>query len=203
MTAPSAIAGDTRNIVLPSPKSLRIIGGIYTVPLNSTPPDATAEFTIPATATRLGFIADDGLSETEDRPTKSIYAWGSDQVAEPQETYSISLKFKLYEFLNPEVAKVAYGAENVEIEAATATHGRRLSIMQTSDVLDNHGWILDTFSPGGKRILKFYPLGRIIKRAEQKWSHKDVLAHDCEVKMFPDTNGKFSYTVTDDGILAS
>ena len=84
---------------------------------------------------------------------------------------------------------------------ATATHGTQLSIFQTSDTLGQHTWCLDTFSPGGKRIQKWFPIGEVKQRKTQKWSHKEILHHDVQVTFYPDATGRYAYTYTDDGVL--
>lgn len=196
-----AFTGDVGNIVLPSPKNLPTIGGIYYGPLNAAVPDAA--FTIATTMKKLGYISDAGISEKETRSTKKIYAWGSDQVADPQDQFSLEVTFEMFEFLNPDVAKVAYNAANVTVTPATTTAGSRLSILQTSDVLDMHTWLFDTYSPGGKRVMKFIPLGRVTTKDPMIWSHKDILSHKVTVTCFPDTSGNFAYHRTDDGIFSA
>jgi hypothetical protein len=193
--------GDVKNIVLPSPKNVTITGGLYVGPLDAAVPPV--DFTIATTQKLTGFLSDDALDEEEQRNTAKKYAWGSDQVAEPQETYALTLGFKLLEFLNIQVAKVAYGDGNVTQTAADATHGNQLVIYQTSDSLGMRSWLLDTFSPGGKRIQKFFPIGEVKTKKTQKWSHKEILAHDLVVSFYPDTSGRYSYTRTDDGLLAA
>jgi hypothetical protein len=197
-----AFTGNVANVVLPSPKDLPTIGGLYSAVLGSvTPMPPTSITTLDTDLKHLGFVAEDGLEENEDRPTTKIFAWGADIVANPQESYSLSATFTLYEFLNPEVAKVAYGEDNVTVTPADVSHGTRLSILQTSDAFDMRVWAWDTFSPGGKRIQKFFPLGQLTNKESQTWNHKSVLAHKLQVEFFPDSNGRYSYTLTDDGVV--
>jgi hypothetical protein len=131
-----------------------------------------------STAKLLGFIAADGIKFDENRPTTKIYAWGSDIVANPQESFDETMNFTLYEFLNADAAKAAYGSTNVTATAADSTHGARLSIKVTSDALDTSAWIIDTFSPGGKRIQFLVPIGQIVNKGTMTMNNKTVLAHD-------------------------
>lgn len=200
MTSPT-YTGNVANVVLPSPKELPTIGGLYGGPLGAAVPDAA--FTIDNTMVHYGFIGADGIDEKEDRATKKIFDWGGDTVANPQESYGLSATFTLLEFLNPEVAKALHGTANVTVTAATVSAGRKMAILQTSDVLDSKSWLWDTFAPGGKRIQKFFPIGRIESKDSLKWARTDVLAARVTVTFFPDATGRYSYTRTDDGILAS
>ena len=195
-----AFTGNVKNVILPSPKNLPTIGGLYWGP--STVAIPTELTTIPVTMKHLGFVADGGIDENEDRPTTQIFAWGADIVAEPQESYALNITFTLYEFLNAEVAKVAYGTNNVTVTDADATHGTRMSILQTSDVLDaDRVWLWDAFAPGGKRVQKWFSLGQVKNKDTMTTNHKTVLAHRLTVGFYPDANGAYSKTLTDDGIV--
>lgn len=200
-----AFTGNTNNVVLPSPKNLPTIGGLYKVPIGMAIPTAIvpAVPTTYASAKLLGFIAEDGIKFDENRPTTKIYAWGSDIVANPQQSFDESMSFTLLEFLNVDSAKAAYGSSNVAATVADSTHGNRLSISVTSDALDTSAWIVDTFSPGGKRIQFYIPLGQITNKGTMTMNNKTVLSHELTCEMFPDSNGKYKYILTDDGQLSA
>ena len=194
-----AFTGNVGKVILPSPKNLPTIGGLYWGPLTTAIPTALAS--IPNTMKHLGFVAEGGIDENEDRPTTKIFAWGSDIVAEPQDSYSLNIVFTLYEFLNSEVAKAAYGTNNVTVTAADETHGERMSILQTSDVFEDRRWCWDAFAPGGKRVQKWFGIGHVINKDTMTTNHKTILAHRLTVSMYADGNGAYSQTLTDDGVL--
>jgi hypothetical protein len=196
----ATFTGNVGYVILPSPKDLPTIGGLFRGPLGAEIPDAT--MTIDPLMVNLGFVAEDGIDEKEDRPTTKIFAWGGDIVASPQDSYSLTEMFTLYEFLNPDVAKAAYGDENVTVTAATTTAGSKMSIVMTSDVFDMYTWCIDTYGVGGKRVQKFVPLGQVVTKDTQKTNHKTVLAHRLTVECFPDSSGKYAYIRTDDGIFS-
>lgn len=200
MAAPT-YTGNVNNVILPSPKELPTVGGLYAGPLTAAVPDSA--FTIANTMIHLGFIGADGIDEKEDRSTKSTFDWGGDTIAKPQENYGLSATFTLMEYLNPEVAKIVNKASNVTVTAANSSHGAQMAILQTSDILDMKTWLIDSFSPGGKRAQKFFPMGRIESKESLKWARTDVLAARVTVVFFPDSTGRYSYTRTDDGILSS
>jgi hypothetical protein len=150
-----------------------------------------------------GFIGADGFDDKEDRSTKAIYDWGGDTLAMPQDHFGKTATFTLMEFLNADVAKFVYRTSNVSASAATTGHGARLSIKVTSDVLDNKTMLVDTFSPGGKRVMQFFPSAQIQSKDTLKWSRTDVLAHRVTVFFLPDTTGAYCYIRTDDGMLSA
>jgi hypothetical protein len=200
MTAPVAFTGNVGYVILPSPKDLPTVGGLFRGPLDAPIPDAT--MVIDSSMKNLGFVAEDGIDEKEDRPTTKIFAWGGDIVAVPQDSFSLTQMFTLYEYLNPEVAKTSYGDDNVTVTAATTTAGTKMSIAITSDVFEMHTWLIDTYGVGGKRVQKFVPLGQVVTKDTQKTTHKSVLAHRLTVECFPDLTGKYCYIRTDDGIFS-
>ncbi|OBJ52431.1 hypothetical protein [Mycobacterium asiaticum] len=200
MAAPT-FTGNVANIVLPSPKDLPSVGGIYWGPLNAAVPDAA--FTIANTMKHLGFVGADGFDDKEDRSVKPIYDWGGDTIANPQENFGKTATFTLLEFLNPEVAKLVYKASNVTVSAATSSHGDQLSIKVTSDKLDNGTLLVDTFSPGGKRVMQFFPLASIETKDTMKWARTDVLASRVTMRFLPDATGAYCYIRTDNGLLAA
>lgn len=195
-----AYTGNVQKVILPSPKNLPTIGGLYKGPLTVAVPSTLTA--VPNTMKHLGFIAESGIDESEDRPTSKIYAWGADIVAEPQDSYSLNITFTLYEFLNSEVAKAAYGDTNVTVTAADSTHGERLSILQTSSVFDDARWCWDAFAPGGKRVQKWFYMGSVKNRDTMPTNHKTVLAHRLTVGFLADpSTGGYSKTLTDDGVV--
>lgn len=200
MTAPT-FTGNVGNVVLPSPKDLPSVGGIWVGPLSAPVPGA--DFAIPNVMNHLGFIGSEGFDDKEDRSTKPIYDWGGDTIAKPQENYGKTATFTMLEFLNPTVAKFAYKESNVVATPATSSHGNQLAIKVTSDTLDMQTMLVDTFSPGGKRVQQFYPLGRIESKDTMKWARTEVLAHRVTVFFLPDTTGTYCYIRTDDGLLAA
>lgn len=196
-----AFTGNVNKVVLPSPKSLPTIGGLYRGP--STVALPTTLTTPPVAMKHLGFVAEDGIEENEDRPTTSIFAWGADLVAKPQESFDLTVTFTLYEFLNSEVAKARYGDNNVTVTAATVSTGEKMSIVQTSDVAGFNTWMIESFSPGGKRFQKFFPIGQFVNADSQPINHKSVLAHRMTVTFYPDVNGRYGSMLTDDGVFSA
>lgn len=203
MAAPTAV-GNVANVILPSPKDLPIIGGLYIGATSIAAPttlytDAAAINT--AGWKHLGFVSEDGIEENEDRPTDSIFAWGRDLVAKPQTSYDLTVSYTLYEFLRPDVAKLAYGDENVTVTAATVSTGTKMSIIQTSEILDMKSLLLDSYAPGGKRFQKYFSLAQVTNRDSQKTSHKEVLSHRITQTFYPDAVNRYALILTDDGVF--
>lgn len=191
--------GNVGNVILPQPKFGTTIGGLYWGPMSVTIP--TTLSTVPVGMNSLGYIAEAGIDESEDRPSTKIYAWGGDEVAEAQDNFSLSITFTLFEYLNTEVQKATYGANNVTVTAATPTTGTRMSVLQTSDVFDNYRWCWDALAPGGKRVQKWFYSGSVKNRDTLTVNNKTVLASRLTVSMLP-IAGVYSKKLTDDGVIA-
>lgn len=65
-----------------------------------------------------GYIGEDGLTETNERSTDNIRAWGGDTVKIVQTEHNVAYSFTFLETLNSDVLKAVYGEANVTTTAA-------------------------------------------------------------------------------------
>ncbi|WP_051432618.1 hypothetical protein [Promicromonospora kroppenstedtii] len=106
---------NSANIVAGKPLAT---GGVRIGPLGATAPtDATTA--LDAAFVSAGYVGEDGLTETTDRSTEKVKAWGGDIVKVLQTDFSVSYSFTFLETLNTDVLKAVYGDDNVTVTAAT------------------------------------------------------------------------------------
>ena len=86
-----------------------IEGAVFNAPAGTTLPTATAT-ALDAAFKAMGYVSEDGVTNSNGLSTEQIRAWGGDVVLSTKED---KFTFTLIEVLSPEVLKVAYGDTNV------------------------------------------------------------------------------------------
>ena len=113
-----------------------ISGAIYYDPLTATLP-STADGELSG-FTCLGYISEDGITNSNSRESDSFKAWGGDTVLTSQTSYTDTFNFKLLEVLNKDVLKTVFGADNVSGDLATG-----LTVNANSKELPAQAWVID------------------------------------------------------------
>lgn len=157
-------------------------GGVLIGPLGTTLPTDAAVALNPALKA-VGYIGEDGLSETADRSTDKVKAWGGDTVKVVQTDYSLTYTFTFLETLNSDVLKAVYGASNVTTTAATASTGTLQAVKVNGDVLPHNVFVFEV-KDGNARIRIVVPDGQITSVGEVTYNNSDVLGYQVTVEAF-------------------
>jgi len=187
---------DILEIVAPSPK---VTGGVRYAPLGTAlPTDAVTALAVDFIS--LGRISDDGIDKTEARPKTDKYDWGGSLIAALQDSFMLTLKFKLLQLVNADVQKVVHGEDNVTVTAATGVHGTQIASQINAKLLDQGVFVIDAYyqKNSGRLVL---PIARPVEVGPLKWVHKDLAAYELTVQAFPDNSNNFAYEYWDDGVL--
>lgn len=187
-----------KNVVAGKPKAS---GGVLNGPLGTTlPTDATAE---PDAAIKaLGYISEDGLTESSERSTEKVKAWGGDTVKVLQTEFAATFSFTFIEALNADVLKAVHGDANVTTTAATASTGTLQSVKVTGEQLDHDVWIFEV-KDGDAKIRIVVPDGQVTTVGEVTYNDGSVIAYQVTVETFKDENGVYYYKYIDDGVTSA
>lgn len=194
--AASALIADVNEIVAPSPK---VTGGVRVAPLGTTlPTDAVT--TLDPAFISLGRVSDDGIDKTESRPKSDRFDWGGSLIASLQESFMLTLKFKLLQLVNADVQKAVHGADNVTVTPATTTAGTQIAAAINSKLLDQGVFVIDAYymKMTGRLVL---PIARPVEVGPLKWVHNDLAAYELTVQAFPDNANNLAYEYWDDGVV--
>ena len=128
------------NVTTGKPK---IGGAVFRAPFGTTlPKDAKSE--LGAEFKNLGYISEDGVTNSTSLESEEIKAWGGDTVAQPQTGKTDSFQMTLIESLNVEALKAYFGNDNV-----TGTDLQTgLSIQCNSKELEASAWVVDMVATG-------------------------------------------------------
>lgn len=148
----------------------------------------------------LGFVGEDGITETSERSTDDKKDMGGKVVKVLQTEYNHSFKFILLESLNANVLKAIYGADNVTVTPANSTHGTQVKVRKTSKKLPHNSWVFDTIdSELGAKYRNVVEDGQIISVGDVVLASSDTIEYEVELKVFETAGGEYVVTYTDDG----
>jgi hypothetical protein len=183
-------------ISAPIPK---VTGGVLFAPLGTAiPTDATSPLD-PAFVT-LGRVSSDGVDKTETRKTTDFFDWGGNLIAVLQDSFSISVKFKLLQLMNADVQAAAHGTGNVTVVPPTTNTGTTIKSLINATLLNVGIWVIDAYYD--KLSMRFViPHGRPTEVGPVKWVHKELAMYDLTVRPFPDDVNNHAYEYWNDGVM--
>ena len=192
------MANLVQNVVAGKPLAT---GGILSGPLGTAlPTDAS---TAPNVAiTGVGYISDDGVSESMNRETDKIKAWGGDVVKIVQSEHSVTYQYTMIEAARAEVNREVYGEPNVTATVATTTHGNLLAIKVTAEQLPHRVRVIE-IKDGDARVRIVLPDSQITEVGDITYQDAAIIAYPVTVEAFPDASGVKAYKYTDDGKKAA
>lgn len=162
-------------------------GAIYRAPLGtSLPTSATA--TLGANFKALGYISEDGLTNSDSRDSESVKAWGGDTVLNVLTSREDTFQFTLIESLNADVLKMVYGDENV---SGDLTSG--LVIKANSNCDTEAVYVIDMVLKNNtlKRIV--IPDARVSEVGDITYKDAEATGYETTLTCMPDTDGNTHY----------
>lgn len=169
--------------------------------------DRTASAPTSATAvlegfSAAGYIGEDGVTESVDRSSDKVKAWGGDAVKIMQTEHSLTYAFNFIESLNSTVLKAVYGEENVETTAATAEHGTQHEVLITGASLPVRKYVFE-IKDGDAKIRIYVPNAQVSEQGETVYADAEVVAYPMTIEALPDELGVKAYKFMDDGQLVA
>lgn len=177
--------GDNKNVLVGIPD---VNGGLWVADLVDDVadlPDAEADLEA-AGFTAVGFIGEDGVTEANERDTDKIKAWGGDTVRVIQNDHTVTYSFTFLELGNPEVLKLIYGEDNVEVD------GDSYTVKKNAKILPHKTWAIEVLD-GDRKIRLVIPDGQITETGERNFVHSDVLSVEVTIEAFTDEDGNKGY----------
>lgn len=146
----------------------------------------------------LGYIGEDGLSQTTERSVEKIRAWGGDVVRTVQTEHGVTYQLAFLETSALVLAEV-YGAENVTTTAATTLSGSLNTVKVKSGTLPRKSYIFD-MKDGNALVRVVVPNGQIVEVGDVQYVHTNAVQYSVTIEAYPDATDvkAYIYTVGDD-----
>lgn len=175
------MANDTQNVVAGKPLAT---GGVLAGPLGTALPTDVTTAT-DAALVALGYVSEDGLTETVERSTDKIRAWGGDTVKVVQTEYGVTYSCTLIEATKAEVLALVYGDDNVTTVAASPTAGELSTVVLNSDTLPHKTFVFE-IKDGDARIRIVVPDGQVTEIGEVTYADGDAVGYEITIEAFRD-----------------
>ncbi|MCQ2087968.1 MAG: phage tail protein [Bacilli bacterium] len=161
-------------------------GAIYQMAVNETlPTDTTTDVT---SETCLGYISQDGITNSNTPANTNVKAWGGNTVLSIAGDKTDTFQFKLLEVLNVDVLKTVFGKDNV-----TGTLSSGITINVNSKDLDEYAYIIDMLLRDGVAKRVVIPNAKVITIAPVKYSDTEPVGYDVTIEAYPDADGNTHY----------
>ena len=175
-----------------------VAGAVHRALLSSNPTIPTAADATLTGYTALGYVSEDGLTNTNSPDSDTIKAWGGDTVLVVQTEKSDEFQLTLVESLNAEVLKAIYGSTRVTGAVSTG-----LTVKATADDPEEAVWVIDMIMRGNvlKRIV--IPDGKVSEIGEISYVDDEVVGYEITIQALPDSTGVTHYEYIKQGSTSS
>ena len=173
------------NVTAAKPK---VGGSIYIAPVGTALP-TDASTALANTYIELGYVSDDGITNSNSPESDIIKAWGGDTVLTLLTSKDDTFQFTLIEVLNMEVLKLVYGDTNVSgTDLATG-----ITIQANSKDLEEHVIVIDMVLKGGvmKRIVM--PQAKVSEVGDITYSDSAAVGYETTLHCTSDASGNTHY----------
>lgn len=163
-----------------------VSGGVYVADSGTSLP-ASVNASL-SSFTALGYVSEDGLTNSNSPESDTGKAWGGDIVITYQTEKPDTFQFTLIESKNVDVLEVIYGEDNV---SGTLSSG--VAISANADEAVEHAWVFDMIMRNDtyKRIC--VPAGKIIELGDIVYKDDELVGYDVTIQAFPDSSGNTHY----------
>lgn len=161
-------------------------GAIYRGPVTATLPQGTEDAVTDFKS--LGYVSEDGVTNSNSPSSDSIKAWGGDIVLTYQSEKPDTFSFTLISALEPEVLKTVYGEKNV-----TDSLSDGIAIVANSEPQEEAAWVIDMILVKNMKKRIVIPRASITEIGEVTYKDDTAIGYAVTVTAVPDEAGNTHY----------
>lgn len=162
-------------------------GAVWVAPVGTTLP-TTANGALNEAFKDLGYISEDGVTNTPTRETESVTAWGGDTVLDNQTSFTDQYQFTMIESTNIDAKKLIFGATNV-----TGTLATGITTTVNGEELEEWAMVIDTLLRDGGIKRQVLPKCKVVEVGDIVYNNSDPVGYEVTLNAYPDTAGNTHY----------
>ena len=158
----------------------RTAGGIYRAASGTTlPTDATTS--LAAAFKGIGYISEDGVTNSISKTPNEIKEWGGDTVDSEVSKQTDQFTFKSIESMNVDTLKAVFGDTNVTESTGAIT------ILVKAGAFGEGVWVIDVAQKGGRLKRIVIPDGKITALGDIVYNGSEAVGYDITLSAFYDS----------------
>lgn len=166
----------------------KVAGAVYRAPLGTAlPTDATTA--LAAAFLDMGYISEDGVTNSNSPDTEKIRAWGGQVVLIVSTEKPDTFKLTFLESLNENVLKTVYGDANVTVDAQAGT----INVVANAEALEDHVYVIDMALRGGAMKRVVIPSGALSELGDIVYKDDEAIGYEVTLDCMPDGSGNNHY----------
>lgn len=164
----------------------KVAGAVYRAPLGTALP-TDASTTLASAFVDMGYISEDGVTNSNSPDTEKIKAWGGQVVLIVSTEKPDTFKLTFLESLNSSVLETVYGADNVTVS------GNVITVQANASELGEFVYVIDVAMRGGamKRIV--IPDGALSELGDIVYKDDEAIGYEVTLDCMPDASGNSHY----------
>lgn len=175
---------NAENVTTGKPK---IGGAIYRAPVGTTLP-TDAKTALDETFKAMGYLSEDGLTNSNSPDTEAVKAWGGDTVIVVQNGKDDTFHGTFIEALNTEVLKMVYGDKNVSGDIKTG-----ITIKANADEAESYAYVIEMVMKNKTLKRMVLPSAKVSEVGDVTYSDGDVVGYEVTLNAAPDKDGNTHY----------
>lgn len=158
----------------------KVGGAIFTAPLGTTlPTDAVSP--LGDEWENVGYISEDGVTNSNSPESDGIQAWGGDIVYNAQTEKEDNWDFTMIEVTNPVALKVVYGEDNVSGDLTTG-----ITVKANAEIQEERAYVIDMVLRGTTLKRVVIARGQVTEVEDIEYTDGDLIGYGTTISAHPD-----------------